>query len=211
MLDHIPQTDEAEGLLWAHKTSQKILNSEFLDTDLTVVTPDLFTLDRFTLACLAADWASYTKPEDKADFPRLAKLIKAFPSGFRVYFSKLASGEHLPVGYTGWYPIAQDVFDTLEQNPSNITHRGFMQAVPMAETNYIYLFNYSLAPHLIGTKQSADLVKDFAASLSDVSKSGMAAVTVSPHGARIAEKFGMRLSGQMSHDGDIENVYTLRL
>jgi hypothetical protein len=170
---------------------------------------------RFALGIFIADWASYTAPADRGDFARMLSVIAAFPQGFRLYLGEDEQGQRAPVGYTGWYPVSADIFNLLHHTPERVTHRGFM--VPLKEQpkpdqdNYLYLFNYSVTPALSGTPQSSALVKDFAASLQDVSYTGLSAVTVSPHGARIAEKFGMSYRGDMTHDGEAEGVYTLKI
>ena len=52
------------------------------------------------------------------------------------------------------------------------------------------------------------MVKNYAAEINAVPNiGGIAAVTVSPQGKSVAEKFGLTYRGQMTHDGDIEDVY----
>lgn len=159
----------------------------------------------FVKAAFQADHACYSMPADQVDFERLSGVMAAFPQGFRVYLA----GD-IPVGYTGWYPVAEDVFKILHDAPEKITHRGFMKPVPLApEGNWIYLFNYSVIPALRGTEQSRALVKSYATEIKCLPQvKGMAAVTVSEDGARIAHKFGMTERGIMTHDGAAERVYT---
>lgn len=164
--------------------------------------------ETFIKGALAADWACYTTPEDQVDEPRLRAVIAAFPGGFRLYMKDGA-----PVGYTGWYPIARDVFDRLHERPQELTHRG--QIMPLPELSpggdYLYLFNYSIIDALHKTPESKTMIQDFARSVLSTPHRGLAAVTVSPGGARVAEKFGMAYRGDMTHDGVPEGVYTLRL
>jgi len=137
----------------------------------------------FVRDILAADEACYTAPADRADFERLQAAITAFPAGFRLY---LSGGK--PVGYTGWYPVARDIFG-----------------------DYLYLFNYSIIARLHKTAESRAMMQEFARTVRSTSHRGLVAVTVSPDGVRVAEKFGMTYRGDMNHDGVAESVYTLRL
>ena len=168
---------------------------------------------RFALGIFMADWASYTHPADRADFARLLSVVAAFPQGFQLYMAPLQDGTMVPVGYTGWYPISADVFAMLDQNPHHVTHRGFM--VPLKsiqpDGNHIYVFNYSVAPPFYKTPLSARVIKDLAQNLKNVPYTGLSAVTVSPDGVRVAEKFGMSYRGDITHDGETEGAYCLRV
>lgn len=179
-------------------------------TPLAVLTPPPLQSQawaEFVQAALLADHACYQQSADRVDPARLSSVISAFPQGFRVY---LAEGS--PVGYTGWYPVEKDVFNVLHDTPEKITHRGFMKPVPLApEGNWIYLFNYSIIPSLASTAQSRALIKNYAAELKNIDIKGLAAVTVTADGIRIAKKFGLCHRGTMTHDGETEQVYALRL
>jgi hypothetical protein len=163
---------------------------------------------KFSLAAFVSDWACYEQPADRADFPRLLSVIAAFPAGFRVWMCRLGPA-FVPVGYAGWYPISRTVFDLLETKPQTITHRGVM--VPLrtvdAAQNYIYLFNYSIIPQLRRTAHSKTLLATLAQDLSSVPVAGAAAVTVSPDGARVAERFGLTRTGAMLFENEPEDVY----
>jgi hypothetical protein len=177
--------------------------------DLCSITPaEAGDLDRFAEQALAADWACYTAPADRAEADRLRAVIAAFPRGFRLY---LSGGE--PVGYTGWYPLPRDVFDRLHDAPQSLTHRGQVMALPGLPPGggYLYLFNYSIVPALRKTAHSRALVQAYAREINATPHLGLAAVTVSPDGVRVAEKFGMSYRGDMTHDGVTEGVYALRL
>ncbi len=212
LLKRIPAVAEWDAIAPWLKDTINYVEKRFPDSDLRAVGGAELTtpaeMQQFKLAALAADWLCYTAPADQAEFPRLSSVIEKFPSGFRVYFAKIAGGDFHPVGYTGWYPVADEVFATLHNRPGDIKHRGFMKPVPESARNNIYLFNYSVAPYLIGTGQSGALIKDFAQTIAEVPKKSLSAVTVSEYGASVAKKFGMTRSGQMTHDGDVENVYT---
>ncbi len=158
---------------------------------------------------LTADWACYTKSADRADFNRLASILAAYPRGFHVYTLPLEDGTLAPVGYTGQYPISESAFHMLHDRPHEITSRGFM--LPEAGSPYIYLFNYSIIPSLRGTAFSRQLVKNYAAEIARLDAKGLAAVTVSEDGARVAQKFGLSYRGDMTHDGVKEGVYAAYL
>lgn len=169
---------------------------------------DTKDINSFVKNMLTADWACYTAPEDQVDEARLRRVIDTFPQGFRLY---MKDGE--PIGYTGWYPIARDVFDRLHDAPQNLTHRGQIMPLPSLSQggDYLYLFNYSIVPALHKTPESKTMIRDFARCVLAVPHRGLAAVTVSPDGVRVAEKFGMSYRGDMTHDGVPEGVYALRL
>ncbi len=164
--------------------------------------------EEFVRGVLVADWACYTAPEDQVDEARLRRVIETFPEGFRLYLR-----EGRPVGYTGWYPLPRDLFDRLHDTPQNFTHRGQIMPLPSLspQGDYLYLFNYSIIPALHKTPESSALVQDFARTVRATPHRGMAAVTVSPDGVRVAEKFGMTYRGDMTHDSVKEGVYAFRL
>lgn len=165
---------------------------------------------KFALSVFVADWVCYTKPEDKADFPRTLSVVATFPQGFDVYFAETKDGRHLPVGYTGWYPIMKDVYNMMENTPEKLTHRGMMmplRELSELEDNFIYLFNYSIAEQFIDTKLSMQMMKNYSKTLSETNHIAKSCVTVSPHGIRVAKKFGMHHTGDMTHMGDTEGVF----
>lgn len=204
--------ENADG--WADLVTRLINNQTGFQKTTKLTPTDLGSTsenwNKFTLSAFAADLASYPKIEDQADYPRLTSVIESFPQGFSVYFSEVSGDVFLPVGYTGWYPVSEQVFDLLDKSPEKITNRGDMRPVEMTQDSYIYLFNYSIAAPLRQTEHSRSLINDFVKTITDLNVRGLAAVTVSPDGIRIAEKFGMTCSGQMTHMNDIENVYTKR-
>jgi hypothetical protein len=164
---------------------------------------------RFALAAFIADWASYPRDADRADFARMMSLVAVFPAGFRVWMADVG-GASLPVGYTGWYPIPAHVFDTLRHKPDVITHRR--QIVPLTAMEpggtSLYLFNYSVVPQLKRTPCSATLLRALADDLRRIAPKGIAAITVSEDGARVARRFGLSHRGEMHSEGEIEQVYT---
>lgn len=156
---------------------------------------------------LAADHACYTKPADRADFPRLQKVMTAFPEGFRLWTCQTPEGKTTPVGYTGWYPIARDTFNRLHERPETIKHRG--EIMPFRDSRLLYIFNFSIIEPLRGgTPQSRLMMQTLAQDIAGQNPDGLAAVTVSEDGVRAVRRFGMEYRGDMTHEGDSEGVYT---
>ncbi len=218
ILSTIPDlTTQAEATPWIEKILVNIAEAVFPEDQkpITVSAPDKNADPKawrqFVLAGVAADWACYLKPDDRAEFDRMQSVLDSFPEGFKIYFAKTDKGEFLPVGYTGWYPISEEVFNLLSDTPEKIKHRGAMVPVPLQpRENYVYLFNFSIAPQLVGSVHSRALIKDYAGQIVSIPKSGMAAVTVSKYGISACEKFGLHCTGQITHNGDVENVYSAR-
>ncbi len=172
-------------------------------------TPDR---DRFYAGILLADWVCYTNPNDTGDPQRMRDVVEIFPRGFQLWTCRLSDGTRAPVGYTGWYPITRRVFETMETEPERITHRRFMW--PQPELNpggdYIYLFNASIVPQLIGTPQSRLMMQSRVADLSTVDVLGLSSVAVSEHGKRVTGRLGLSPSGIMTHEGESETVMVSR-
>lgn len=212
-LDIIPNLEKDRVESWAFECVARMNKQDFrTEESLSAVsTPPVGSdaLECFISAALLADWACYSKPEDRVNYVRLRSVMTAFSEGFRVYFSSPEDGAPVPVGYTGWYPVAEDIFERLCSEPHNITNRGFMS--PLREIPdggaYIYLFNYSVVSSLRGSAQSRALVNDYATVLKSVLVRGMVTVAVSGDGSRVAEKFGLSYRGDMTHDGVAEKVY----
>lgn len=165
----------------------------------------------FLQSILLADWACYDTPASRVEYKRLHEVISAFPQGFTLYEARYANGLSYPVGYTGWYPVEERIFKTAIESPQATTSRGFFKALSglAGHGNWIYLFNYSIAPALRRTRYSRLLMQNYAAELKAVphNKKGMLAVTVSADGERVAQKFGLSERGCMTHDGVPEKVY----
>ena len=223
LLQNFPDLTDWDNLKpWINTQRQKIAVTDFTKEKFELAVVSLPTMPndmlgayqsadwrRFAAGVYLADLACYTNPADQADFPRMLSVTAAFPQGFRLYMAQMANGHNLPIGYTGWYPISDNVFDVLHNNPQQFTHRGMITPLKQFEENKskLYLFNYSVVEPLIGSDTSSQLVKYFAQSLADFPNAGMAAVTVSENGQRVAKKFGMVYTGDMTHDGEAEGVY----
>lgn len=164
---------------------------------------------RFARGLLLADWACYETPSARVDFSRLLNALSAFPLGFRLWSCEI-EGEEIPVGYTGWYPLAPSTFEIMRTRPQTITHRGFMAPIPALDARpFLYLFNYSIIPPLQGgSEQSRALLAALAKDIRSCNPGGLAAVTVSKTGARVARRFGLEHSGDMMFEGEREEIYT---
>ena len=169
------------------------------------------TWRKFLLSVYYADILSYPVPADQVDFPRLCYVLNCAPQGFTVWWAEFANGRKFPVGYTGWYYVAEPVFQQVaalqERDDRSISHRFFLPT-PQA-TGYLYLFNYSIVQALKGTRFSRTLIKDFAAEINRVPYQGLFCATVSGDGRRVAEQFGMQKVGAIKDEAGIpaDNIY----
>ncbi len=170
---------------------------------------------RFINALLLADWLSYGRSADRVSYVRLQGVVRDFRSGFRLYVCRPSEGELVPVGYSGWYPIEESVFEKMEQAPSSLTNRGQIRPSllfnPQDEQGaYVYLFNFSVAPSLKGGWLARRLLEDLKNELTAFPKRGLASVTVSEDGQRVSRRFGLEKTGAMTHEGDVEDVFVRR-
>lgn len=165
----------------------------------------------FVLGTFLADLACYPEPVDQVGFERLAYVVHVFPRGFRLWGCEVPGIGWLPVGYSGWYPIAATSFELLEQKASSLRDR---MVVPLPEVepggSFVYVFNFSIVPELRGTPASKRLVRALADDLAAAQPRGLAAITVSPEGARVVERFGMKRTGTLVIGGCEEQVFTSR-
>lgn len=165
---------------------------------------------RLALATLAADFAIYDPDEDRVDFPRLNHVLAAFPQGFRLWWTPAAAGGFVPVGYSGWYPIAPAVFERLATRPASVTDRGEMAPAPLGPAPIVYLFSYGVAAPLRKTDVARRLLAALADDIRLAQPGGLAAITVSEDGARVARRFGMKASGNVSVGGGAEVAFVRR-
>ena len=138
----------------------------------------------------AADHASYEAPL-RATPEKIAHLCSAFPEGVQVCFGRTGSVWH-PIGYTAWHPIARQTLENVAGWPANVP-------VDRAGRDVAYLFNFSVAPSLIGSdiarrmmSELDEAVRGFAVLVADV---------VSPHGRRAAARWGMELRASHLRNG----------
>lgn len=165
----------------------------------------------FALATFLADLACYPEPVDQVDLARLLYVMDVFPRGFRLWGAETPALGWVPVGYSGWYPIAPVTFELLEQRAASLRDR-MVAPLPAVEPggSFLYVFNFSVVPALRGTPTAGRLVRGLAEDLSATPHRGLAAITVSPEGARVVERFGMRRTGTLIVDGCEEAVLTCR-
>ena len=163
----------------------------------------------FYRAVLDADWACYPEPDDQVDGKRLDYTLSLFADGFRLWQCPDQDGVPRIVGYTGWYPIAPGIFSVLENTPEQLSHRGEIMPCKNLSPHYLYLFNYSLIDTLHHTSTSRQMLTMLADDIRRVNPVGLAAITVSPAGQRVARRFGMHPVGPLGQDSD--TVFTGRL
>lgn len=163
-------------------------------------------------ATFAADLACYAEPSDQVSFDRLVDTMHVFPSGFRLWGARLAGAGSawVPLGYTGVIPIAEATFARFEEGAVSLTGPA-IAALPAVEAggSFLYLFNYSVVPRLRGTRMAARVVKALAEDVARTPHRGLAALTVSGDGERVAARFGMAARGRVQ--GAHEAVFTCRI
>jgi hypothetical protein len=166
---------------------------------------------RLVGATLLADWASYPLPAHRVSFERLAFVMNAFPEGFRIFWLDCPGEGFLPVGYSGFYPIAPATFERLEGADGGLADRRIWPLTPAPPRGqYMYLFSYSIVDPLRRSPWSRRLVRALAEDVGERAPAGLAALTVSADGRRVAERFGLRQTGVVHHAGSEEWVYTGR-
>lgn len=165
----------------------------------------------FALGAFLADLACYPEPASQVGFERLLLVMHAFPEGFRLFYVELPELGFLPVGYTGFYPISAHVFQALEQDRPPLRAR---LVPPLSafepDGSFVYLFNYSIVAPLRGTSAAGRLVRALSSDVMAARPRGLSAITVSPDGARVASRFGMRHTGTIVQGGHEEQVFTVR-
>jgi hypothetical protein len=164
---------------------------------------------RFALAALVADWACYTDPAAKESYPHLLRVVSTFPAGFRVWLHQYSEDTYIPVGYSGWHPIPEAVYSKLHDTPEQITNRDQIMPIKGLEhdCNYAYIFNISIIQQLQKTTISKSLIKTLVDDLQKQPLAGLAVITVSPDGQRIARRFGLHQTGSITHHGQKEEAF----
>lgn len=166
---------------------------------------------KFVLSTFLADLVSYPKLVDQVDFDRLLFVMHAFPQGFRIWWRKFPNQVWLPVGYTGWYPMLETHFEIFEHHPEKLKDR-MVVPYPSSLRNqpYLYLFNYSVIPCLKRSPLTKQLMEKYAQDINTQQARGLACITVSEDGTRVAHRFGMKYSGALNFNGNLERVYVKR-
>jgi len=208
---------EGQNLV-AQLTSKAILEEEILSIDWSDINQQrefpfgLYHSEKwrqFVLATFLADLVSYTIPVDQVNFERLAFVMHLFPQGFRTWWIKLQNNLWWPVGYTGWYPMLENAYALFERSPEKLKDRMVIPNTHASDQPpYLYLFNYSVAPALKKSRLSKNLIKQYVHEIGNQKARGLACITVSEDGKRLADRLGMCCTGHLILDGSIEDVYT---
>ena len=193
------------------------INQRQRDSFVAVTTSDLDPFDtvlrqRFINAALLADWVSYSAPADRVEYPRLSNVINAFPQGFRVWFCQMPDSRYIPVAYTGWYPISEEIFNKAHDCPQDIRHRVELrpQSALSENGNYIWIFNYSIIKPLQKSAQSRKMLQTYAADINAINPHGLVAAVISEESKSVVRRFGMIHVGNMTHTGVSEEVWGAR-
>jgi hypothetical protein len=168
---------------------------------------------KFTLAAFLADVISYAALIDQVNFERLVFLMHCFPQGFRVWWIKSQDGNSWwPVGYTGWYPMLETAFDTFEKTPENLRDR---MVVPdpssQGKRPFLYLYNFSVVPALKKSTLSKALMEKYSHDIYAQKVQGLASISVSEDGVRMANRFGLKCSGYLKLENTTEDVFVKRV
>ncbi len=169
---------------------------------------DPVLLNRFVLGLLAADWACYPDPANRETYPHLHHAVAVFPKGFRLWTAS-AGDRVLPIGYSAFHPISPATFAILRDAPQTITSRCQITPQPQEPSGeqYCYLYNIGILPRFHRTEASKALMRAFREDVAATAHRGLAAIVVSPDGKRVIERFGLRPSGVITHDGHEEQAY----
>ena len=164
-------------------------------------------------AAFVADLACYAAPSDQVSFDRLVDAMRVFPSGFRLWGAQIggAGSAWVPLGYSGVHPISEATFARIERGAVSLAGPA-IAALPAVEEggSFLYLFNYSVVPALRGTWMAACLLKALADDVARLPHRGLAALTVSRDGERVAERFGMAARGHIEGAAAHDTVFTCR-
>lgn len=222
MLDAVPDLYQDDAVAaWAEPESRRIASLNFdavhMETVASISPADAahaslglapISLNRFVLCLLAADWACYPDPANREDYPHLHHAVTVFPKGFRLWTAS-AGGRSFPIGYSAFHPISPATFAILRDAPQTITSRREITPQPQAASGeqYLYLYNVGILPRFHRTEASRALIRVFWEDVATVPHRGLTAIIVSPDGQRVIERFGLRQSGVITHDGHEELAY----
>lgn len=231
-LEDIPDLTDPDAPIWVEQQIERakalvptetanvrtIDGSEFVDCSGPLGCYGSRAWRAFTLAILVADWVCYPLLADRVDFVRLMFVLDRFPQGFRLWLMRDEWG-FVPIGYTGWFPIEETVFQRIASGRPPLVDRALVPLRASSPGGYRYLFNYSLAPGLksyrapsgerLGAASpiASSMMQRYAQDVQATAPAGLTAITVSGDGSRVAERFGMRATGELEVDGAIEFTY----
>lgn len=222
LLDAVPDLRREDAVAdWAEPEARRIAATDFdavsmenvasispRDAAHTALVLDPAILNRFVLCLLAADWACYPEPANREDYLHLHHAVTVFPKGFRLWTAH-ADDRVLPIGYTAFHPISPATFAVLRDAPQTITSRRQITPQPQtaSDNQYLYLYNVGILAGFHRTEASRALMQAFRQDMAAVPHRGLAAIIVSPDGKRVIERFGLRASGVITHDGHEELAY----
>lgn len=222
LFDTVPDLRQGEAVAaWAESASRRIASLDFdaaQRDNVASISPadaahislalDPASRNRFVLCLLAADWACYPDPTNREAYPHLHHAVTVFPKGFRLWTAH-GGGRVLPIGYTAFHPISPATFAVLRDAPQTLASRRQITPQPQAASGEqpLYLYNISILPQFHRTEASRALMAAFREDLAAVPYRGLAAIIVSPDGKRVIERFGLRQSGVITHDGRQEPAY----
>ncbi|MSP55425.1 MAG: hypothetical protein EXR69_07475 [Myxococcales bacterium] len=143
-------------------------------------------------AVLEADHACYP-PAYRVSLVKVQALCDGFPEGVTLYRGRFGGGRlggtwH-PLGYSAWHPFDPDLLE--RPWPTSV---AILPGAPSA-----YLYNYSVIPAFIGSPIARELMTRLAEQIRGIPT--LAADTVSIHGVRAAQRWGMRLHEARQVDG----------
>ena len=165
----------------------------------------------FASAIFCADLGCYDTAADQVNFERLLFVLHAYCEGFRLWALNDAHGGLLPVGYSSFYPIAEATFAQLERADPSLANRLIAPvATQPGERPFVYLFNYSIVAPLRRTTASRRLIHGMLSDLQRHAPRGLATITVSADGVRVASRCGMKQTGRVDFAGLSEAVLTAR-
>jgi len=168
---------------------------------------------KFFLATLVADWVSYGRPSDRADFSRLKYIMSSAYRTTRLWGCRLADGSFAPVGYTTWYPIAQFVFEGVLRHQVDLNDRGIFAPLRFADldkVDYAYVFNISLVEGLINTPCSKKPILELIRDGVRHPETNVLAVTVAEQGRKFSDIMGFEQAGEITVQGEKELLFVRR-
>lgn len=165
---------------------------------------------RFFWGTLLADWACYEKPVDRIDYERLRYIMSSAYPHFRLWTCRMPNGMTLPVGYSGWYPIARFVFDALCGEPDQIDDRGVflpLRSAVVKPLQHIYVLNASIIAPLRNTVCAGRMVHALRQDLRQHRHANIAAIVVAEEGRRMAALVGLKQAGKVTVHGESEALF----
>lgn len=165
---------------------------------------------KFFLAVLLADWACYEREVDRADCERLKSVMKDAYRYMRLWHCAMPDGSLMPVGYSGWYPIAQSVYENVLKHYAELHDRGVFvpqRVEAIHDVRYAYVFNISIIEPLRNTVCSRRMIQAFQQDAEALTQAKLMAVTVDEAGAKFSRLAGFSLVGQLTVQGEKESLY----